>query len=116
MRKEYQRRAQLAVNSWKYFFSNVYSFSFIKKFDDRARKNIERIHQEALSKKKLHPKVNHPGSVDQMEEVWEQVDRLEAEQFTPKSFFKLHDINGDGLLDDAELEAIMLKEVWKEFF
>jgi hypothetical protein len=46
-----------------------------------------------------------------MEEVWEQVDRLEAEQFTPKSFFNLHDINGDGLLDDAELEAIMLKEV-----
>jgi hypothetical protein len=46
-----------------------------------------------------------------MEEVWEKVDKLEADQFSPKAFFKLHDINGDGLLDDAEIEAIMLKEV-----
>jgi hypothetical protein len=72
-----------------------------------------------LDKKKQHPKVNHPGSVDQMEEVWEKVDKFEADQFAPKSFFKLHDINGDGFLDEAELEAIMLKEVrndWDIFF
>lgn len=46
-----------------------------------------------------------------MEEVWENVDKLEADQFTPKSFFKLHDINSDGFLDVAELEALMMKEV-----
>jgi len=48
-----------------------------------------------------------------MEEVWEKVDRLEPEQFNAKSFFKLHDINGDGFLDEWELEAIMLKEAAK---
>ncbi len=64
-----------------------------------------------LEKKKKHTPVNHPGSVDQMAEVWEKMDRLEPEQFTPKAFFKLHDINSDGFLDEAELEAIMLKEV-----
>ncbi len=94
----------------------MFSISFIKGIDRDTRKNLERMHQEVLEKKKHHPKVNHPGSVDQMEEVWEQVDRLEAEQFTPKTFFNLHDINGDGFLDDAELEAIMLKEVRREFF
>jgi Ca2+-binding EF-hand superfamily protein len=46
-----------------------------------------------------------------MEEVWEKVDNFEADQFKPKAFFKLHDINGDGFLDESELEAIMLKEV-----
>ena len=46
-----------------------------------------------------------------MEEVWEEVDHLEPDQFTPKSFFKLHDINGDGYLDEGEIEALMLKEV-----
>jgi hypothetical protein len=50
-----------------------------------------------------------------MEEVWEKVDNFEADQFSPKSFFKLHDINSDGFLDDAEVEAIMLKEVGKYF-
>lgn len=74
---------------------------------------MENLHRESLEKKKRHRKLNHPGSVKQMEEVWEQVDRLEANQFRPKTFFKLHDINGDGFLDDAELEAIMLKEVRK---
>lgn len=46
-----------------------------------------------------------------MEEVWEQVDHLEAQQFTPRSFFKLHDVNDDGFIDETELEAIMMKEV-----
>jgi nucleobindin len=72
---------------------------------------MERLHQEAMEQKKRHRKVNHPGSVDQMEEVWEKVDHLEADQFKPKAFFQLHDINGDNHLDEAELEAIMLKEV-----
>ena len=64
-----------------------------------------------MEKKKRHQKVNHPGSVDQMEEVWKQDDKLDPEQFKPKSFFQLHDINGDGFLDEGEVEAIMLKEV-----
>lgn len=46
-----------------------------------------------------------------MEEVWENVDHLEADQFNPKAFFKLHDVNSDGFLDEAEIEAVMLKEV-----
>ena len=79
--------------------------------NNEERRRLEKLHQEVLEKKKRHRKVNHPGSVRQMEEVWEQVDRLEPDQFAPKTFFQLHDINGDGFLDDAELEAIMLKEV-----
>lgn len=50
-----------------------------------------------------------------MEEVWEDVDHLERDQFSPKAFFQLHDINGDGFLDEGEVEAIMLKEVRFEF-
>lgn len=64
-----------------------------------------------MEQKKRHRKVNHPGSARQMKEVWEEVDHLESDQFNPRSFFKLHDINSDGVLDEAEIEAIMLKEV-----
>ncbi len=81
--------------------------------NEDERKKLEAAHQEAMEKKKHHPKVNHPGSVDQMEEVWEDVDHFEADQFSPKAFFKLHDINNDGLLDEAEIDAIMLKEAEK---
>lgn len=84
---------------------------FLKQADEAERKRLEALHHEAMEKKKHHPKVNHPGSVDQMQEVWEDVDHLEADQFNPKSFFNLHDINSDGFLDEGEIEAIMLKEV-----
>ncbi|CAF3983636.1 unnamed protein product [Rotaria magnacalcarata] len=95
MRKEFERRAKLA------------------QMNEEERKKQETLHQEAVEKKKHHPKVNHPGSVDQMEEVWEDVDHLEADQFNSKSFFKLHDVNSDGFLDEGEIEAIMLKEAEK---
>ncbi|UJR36200.1 hypothetical protein I4U23_028933 [Adineta vaga] len=95
MQKEYQRRIKLA------------------KLTAEERRRLEQLHRETLEKKKRHRQVNHPGSVDQMEEVWKKVDKLDANQFTPKSFFKLHDINGDNLLDEGEIEAIMLKEAAK---
>ncbi|CAF0881309.1 unnamed protein product [Adineta ricciae] len=95
MQKEYERRHKLA------------------QMTEEERKKAEALHEKAAEDKKHHPKVNHPGSVDQMEEVWENVDHLEANQFNPKAFFKLHDINGDGFLDEAEIEALMLKEAEK---
>ncbi|CAF1509600.1 unnamed protein product [Rotaria sp. Silwood1] len=95
MTKEYERRAKLA------------------QMNEEERKKQEALHREAIEKKKHHPEVNHPGSVDQMQEVWEDVDHLEAEQFNPKSFFQLHDINSDGFLDEGEIEAIMQKEAEK---
>ena len=58
-----------------------------------------------------HPKVNHPGSKDQLKEVWEEADGLDPNDFDPKTFFKLHDVNSDGFLDEQELEALFTKEV-----
>ena len=116
MRKEYQRRTKLAVSYFLFGIIHILLWSsFLKKLNIDERKRLEKLHQETLEKKKHHKRVNHPGSVDQMEEVWEKVDNLEADQFSSKSFFKLHDINSDGFLDEGELEAIMLKEVWKRF-
>ena len=113
MRKEFERRSKLAV---RFFSSVVCSIDhlfvrFVQKMTENERKQAEEEHQKVLEKKKQHPKVNHPGSVDQMEEVWEDVDHLEADQFNPKAFFQLHDVNSDGVLDEGEIEAIMIKEV-----
>lgn len=95
LRKEYQRRSKLA------------------KLPSQERERFEQLHKETMEQKKRHRKVNHPGSAKQMQEVWENVDHLESQQFTPRSFFKLHDINSDGFLDETEIEAIMLKEAEK---
>lgn len=74
------------------------------------------------------------GSEDQLKQVWKETDGLDPDDFDSKTFFKLHgqfkaqacpagrgtslklvpnvlDNNGDGFLDETELEALFNKEV-----
>lgn len=59
--------------------------------------------------------MNHPGSQDQLKEVWHETDGMDPEDFDPKTFFKMHDTNGDGFLDENELEALFTKELEKVY-
>lgn len=34
--------------------------------------------------------LHHPGSKQQLEEVWEKQDHMEQQQFDPKAFFMMH--------------------------
>ena len=70
--KEYDRRTKLA------------------EMDETHRKQAEEQHRKNLEARKHHEKVNHPGSKDQLEEVWQEQDHLEPESFNPQTFFKLH--------------------------
>lgn len=45
--------------------------------------------------------------------MWEEADGLDPEDFDPKTFFNLHDTNGDGFFDEQELEALFTKELEK---
>ena len=72
MEKEYERRRKLA------------------ELDAMERKRAEEEYARQLESRKHHEKVNHPGSKDQLEEVWEEQDHLDGEQFNPKTFFQLH--------------------------
>lgn len=88
----------------------------LKELDEKARK-AEEERYEALRQKHLNASKNlhHPGSKAQLEQVWEESDGLDAKDFEPRTFFKLHDTNGDNYLDTGELEALFVKEVDKLF-
>ncbi|KAL3993030.1 caspase 6 [Sarotherodon galilaeus] len=85
----------------------------LKTLDDEERKKEEEHYEEMKKKHADHPKVNHPGSQNQLKEVWEEADGLDPEDFDPKTFFNLHDTNGDGFFDEQELEALFTKELEK---
>ncbi|KAM5131767.1 nucleobindin-1 [Mantella aurantiaca] len=88
---------------------------YLKSLDEDKRK-MEEAHYEDMKKKhREHPKVNVPGSKDQLKEVWEETDGLDPNDFNPKTFFNLHDTNGDGVLDEQELEALFTKELEKVY-
>lgn len=38
----------------------------------------------------MNLQLHHPGSKQQLEEVWEQQDHMEDQEFNPKTFFYLH--------------------------
>ncbi|CDQ86692.1 unnamed protein product [Oncorhynchus mykiss] len=84
---------------------------YLKGLDQEKREKEEKRMEELKDKHRKHPKVNAPGSVAQLREVWEETDGLDPTEFNPKTFFKLHDANGDGVLDEQELEALFAKEV-----
>lgn len=85
----------------------------LKTLDEQERQKEEEHYEEMRKKHADHPKVNHPGSQNQLKEVWEEADGLDPEDFDPKTFFNLHDTNGDGFFDEQELEALFTKELEK---
>ncbi|XP_072930614.1 nucleobindin-2 isoform X2 [Epargyreus clarus] len=65
--------------------------------------------EEAL---KHHKPIHHPGSKQQLEEVWEKQDHMD-QQFDPKAFFMMHDVDGNGVWDADEVKALFIKELDK---
>ncbi|XP_019406628.1 PREDICTED: nucleobindin-1 [Crocodylus porosus] len=88
---------------------------YLRSLDEEKRREEEARFQELRRRHREHPKVNVPGSRDQLKEVWEETDGLDPSEFNPKTFFKLHDTNSDGVLDEQELEALFTKELEKVY-
>nr|CAG4650388.1 EOG090X0B17 [Sida crystallina] len=87
----------------------------LKNLDELKRKEEERAWNEAQIKHKQHPKLHHPGSKQQYEEVWEEQDHLDPQNFNPKTFFALHDLDGNGVWDQDEVKALFAKELDKVY-
>ena len=96
MKKELEFRSQLAQAA-----------------NESERASLIQSHEEAIKRHSDHPRVHHPGSRAQLEEVWQEEDHLPKNEFDPKTFFSLHDLNGDGYLDVQEVEALLSLEVRK---
>ncbi|KPP73951.1 nucleobindin-2-like, partial [Scleropages formosus] len=85
----------------------------LKTLDEDGRKKEEEHHEELKKKHADHPKVNHPGSQDQLKEVWEEADGLDPEDFDPKTFFSLHvydPANEEDDMVEMEEERLRMRE------
>lgn len=65
-------------------------------------------------KHKKHEKLHEPGHKAQLEEVWEEQDQMQQD-FDPKTFFMLHDLDGNGLWDQDEVKALFITELNKMY-
>ncbi|KZC04767.1 Nucleobindin-2 [Dufourea novaeangliae] len=85
----------------------------LKHMDDMERIKYEQELEALKEKHKNHEPVHHPGSKQQLEEVWEKQDHMDPKDFNPKTFFYMHDIDGNGVWDQDEVKALFLKELDK---
>jgi len=67
------------------------------------------------SKHRQHEKLKHPMTKDQLEEVWEEQDHMDAQDWDPKTFFAMHDLDGNGQWDENEVRILFKKELDKAY-
>lgn len=79
--------------------------------ETQKKEYMEKVKQEEEAKKH-HAPLHHPGSKQQLEEVWEKQDHMD-QQFDPKVFFMMHDVDGNGVWDADEVKALFIKELDK---
>jgi hypothetical protein len=78
------------------------------------REKLEKEFKEMEEKHKKHEKLHEPGHKAQLEEVWQEQDQMQQE-FDPKTFFMLHDVDSNGLWDQDEVKALFIKELEKMY-
>ena len=82
----------------------------LTKLNETERLQAIATHDEQIKKHKDHPRVHHPGSKAQLEQVWEEQDHMPKQEFDPKTFFAMHDISRDSA---GKLREILLSEQGK---
>lgn len=61
----------------------------MRHMNEEQKKKFEEEVKAMTEKHNKHGKVHHPGSKDQLEEVWEKQDHMDANDFDPKKFFMM---------------------------
>lgn len=87
----------------------------LRELDEEHRKKYEEDLKKQQNKHDQHEKIHHPGNKAQLEEVWEKQDHMEGQDFDPKTFFMLHDIDGNGFWDENEVKVLFINELNKMY-
>ncbi|KAJ8737062.1 hypothetical protein PYW07_000333 [Mythimna separata] len=85
----------------------------VEGMEEAQKKEYMEKHKQEEEAIKHHKPLHHPGSKQQLEEVWEKQDHMEQQQFEPKAFFMMHDVDGNGVWDADEVKALFIKELDK---
>merc|ERR1719245_2426620 len=83
--------------------------------DTAERKVVQEEMEKLESKHRQHDKLKHPMTKDQLEEVWEEQDHMDPQDFDPRTFFAMHDLDGNGQWDENEVRILFKKELDKAY-
>merc|ERR1712121_564127 len=84
-----------------------------KKYE--MEKKFEEEMEKLEAKHRQHERLKHPMTKDQLEEVWEEQDHMDKQDWDPKTFFAMHDLDGNGQWDENEVRILFKKELDKAY-
>uniref|UniRef100_A0A182TLU6 EF-hand domain-containing protein n=1 Tax=Anopheles melas TaxID=34690 RepID=A0A182TLU6_9DIPT len=87
----------------------------LRALDEQHRKEYEEELKRQQAKHDNHEKIHHPGNKAQLEEVWEKQDHMDGQDFDPKTFFMLHDLDGNNMWDENEVKVLFINELNKMY-
>ncbi|KFB35584.1 AGAP005608-PA-like protein [Anopheles sinensis] len=87
----------------------------LRSLDEEHRKAYEQELKQQQEKHDKHEKIHHPGNKAQLEEVWEKQDHMDGQDFDPKTFFMLHDLDGNNMWDENEVKVLFINELNKMY-
>ncbi|XP_049294988.1 nucleobindin-2 [Anopheles funestus] len=87
----------------------------LRNLDEEHRKTYEEDLKRQQAKHDNHEKIHHPGNKAQLEEVWEKQDHMDGQDFDPKTFFMLHDLDGNNMWDENEVKVLFINELNKMY-
>jgi len=83
--------------------------------DTEERKVVQEEMEKMEAKHNAHEKLKHPMTKDQLEDVWEEQDHMDPQDWDPKTFFNMHDLDGNGQWDENEVRVLFKKELDKAY-
>ncbi|XP_052860013.1 nucleobindin-2 [Anopheles cruzii] len=87
----------------------------LRALDEEHKKAYEEELKKQQTKHDNHEKIHHPGNKAQLEEVWEKQDHMDSQDFDPKTFFMLHDLDGNNMWDENEVKVLFINELNKMY-
>ena len=103
-----QRKKQFLKYEMEKELKHRMALRAMNEYDRKVQVALDEQNKKRMSEAEKN--VKHPGNKQQLEDVWER-DGFEKESFNAKTFFKLHDTDGDGFFNDFELMALFTAEV-----
>jgi len=83
--------------------------------DTDERKVVQEEMEKMEAEHRSHDKLKHPMTKDQLEEVWEEQDHMAPQDWDAKTFFAMHDLDGNGKWDENEVRILFRKELDKAY-
>ncbi|ODN05763.1 Nucleobindin-1 [Orchesella cincta] len=82
----------------------------MKRLSPEMKKKVEKnVYDLYLRHRRAKP-IHMPGSKIHLLTVWEEHDRMSKENFNAETFFRLHDLDNNGLWDEPEINILNNKE------